>query len=806
MSKKIILFVIVAMTCTLAAQNQITGRVTDDVDNNPIEGVHVIVKPGNEIIMTDARGLFRIDGIEAGSYTLTFSHVAYENAVREFSIPKSETNFKKDFQVKMSMKSYMQDEVIIAATRADSKTPLTTSTMSREDLQENKIAPALPYQIEMEPSVVVNSENGMVGATSMRIRGVDATRINVNINGITLNDAESQAVFWYNIPNLGGMAQSVQLQRGVGASTSGSAAFGGAINLQTLKPSANPYAEADLAAGSFKTYQYGVTAGTGLINNKLSFDVAYNGLTSDGFVRGGQTNQQSLFASAGWYGERSLLKAVVIAGEQHSGITWEGATADDLDADPRYNGRGAYYDELGNLYYYDNETDNYKQQHYQLYYSFTPTRNWTLNAAIDYTHGFGYTESYKDDKNPKKYNLQSIMSDTIISDFILNKDMLNDAYTTNLLARYANESLTLDFGGSFQLYDGQHYGEVIWAEKNNTITRDNPFSDWYSNTGLKKDAVAFAKVNYNFSDKLNLYADMQLRHVSYNLHGTDDDYGQLDYDTTHLFFNPKIGINYRLNNENSIYAVAGISNREPARADIKEALYDGSTMHHETMLDIELGYHMQKQNFNFNVNLYSMLYKNQLTANGFVTESGYSLMENVDKSYRAGVELVGGYRFDKHFSIDANATISTNKIIDYKYTATLSDWVTKTVLDLGNTDLALSPSLVGAAIFTYKPVEECKIQLIGKYVGEQYADNTSREDMKCDDYFLLNARASYTFDYSNGKNIELQFAVNNILNLDYRTNAYVYGTYDPATNTYDNYRYYFQQPGINYMFRAIARF
>ncbi|MBR5093048.1 MAG: TonB-dependent receptor plug domain-containing protein [Bacteroidales bacterium] len=702
------------------------------------------------------------------------------------------------------------DEVIISASRADNKTPLTTSTIDRKTLEENKIAAALPYMLELEPSVVTSSENGTVGVTNMRIRGVDATRINVNINGIPLNDAESQSVYWYNIPNLGGMSQSVQLQRGIGVSNGGSAAFGGAMNLQTLNTASRPYGTVDLSYGSWNTFQYGVVAGSGLTKHGFSFDAAYNGLNSDGFMRGGKTNQHSLFLSAGHYGERSLLKFIAIIGQQNSGITWDGATLEEIEQyGPTYHGRGHYVDENGEIAYYNNETDNYWQQHFQLYYSYLLSDYWSLSTALDYTFGYGYTESYKDDKNIKNsfgdiYALMNVGDS--ISDYIYRKMMRNNAYTANLSARYAKDALTLNFGGSYMLYDGVHYGNLIWIEKYNAITAQTPYTDWYSQSGLKHDATAFAKMNYEFSPKLNLYTDLQVRFISYGLHGTDDDYGQLDYDTTHLFFNPKVGVNYRIDDYQRTYFVAGIANREPARSDIKEALADGSHMNHETMLDIELGYQLQKEKLHFEGNLYAMLYKDQLVANGRVTESGYSLMDNVDKSYRLGVELASGYRFCKQFSMEANLTLSLNKIIDYQYEATLNDWYSKTILDLGNTDLALSPSVIGAAIATYSPFENAKLQLIGKYVGEQYADNTGREEVKVPAYFLLNARASYVFKMRHEHELECQLAVNNILNHDYRLSAYIYGTYDPATGTYDNYHYWFQQPGINFMGRIIYRF
>ena len=698
------------------------------------------------------------------------------------------------------------ERVVISDSRVSNKAPLTTTTLNREQLEEEGISLSLPYMLETQPSVVTSSENGATGVTSMRIRGVDATRINVNINGIPLNDAESQTVYWYNVPNLSGMSQSVQLQRGVGASNGGTAAFGGAMNLQTLNSASQPYGSADFGLGSFNTHQYGFTVGTGLTKHGFTFDAAYYGLTSDGWQRGGQTQQQSLFLNAGWYREKSLLKLIAIIGDQHSGITWNGATADELDADPHYNSRGSYTDSLGNVYYYGNETDNYLQQHYQLYYSRILSDNLSLNAAVDYTLGNGYTESYKDNKKATNFAMGDLIASGVRSDFITRKNMDNDAITANLSLRYNKEALTLSYGVSYQHYTGKHLGEVIWSQLVPTVNEDNAITGWDDNTGEKNDAVVFAKLNYDFSQRCNLYADIQARYVSYSLHGIDDDYGMIDFDTTYLFFNPKLGLNYRIDNNQRFYVVAGISNREPNRTDIKEACADNDVISPETMLDIEIGYQIKKNRLHFEGNLYAMLYKNQLTATGVVTESGYALMENVDKSYRIGAELVAGYQFNRLFSLEGNLTLSTNKIIDYQYEITLNDWYTKSVLDLGTTDLAFSPSVVGAAIFTYRPVEQAKLQLVGKYVGEQYADNTSREDMLIDDYFLLNMRASYTFQMKGSNELECQLAVNNILNHQYRLSAYAYGVYDPVAQTFENYRGYFQQPGINFMARVIYRF
>ncbi|MBQ3709140.1 MAG: TonB-dependent receptor plug domain-containing protein [Bacteroidales bacterium] len=701
------------------------------------------------------------------------------------------------------------NEVVINSSYADNKTPLTTSEMSRKQLEEIRLLPSLPYQLELEPSVVVSGENGMVGATSFRIRGVDATRINVNINGITLNDPESQSVFWYNIPNLGGMAQNIQLQRGVGASNGGSAAMGGAMNLQTFAVAPKPYAQADLSYGSFNTAQYGLTFGTGITPSGFAFDMAINGLNSDGFIRNGKSNQTSVFLNGGWYGKRSLFKAVFIMGMQHTGITWDGASAEDLDLDPTYNGVGAYYDEFGNVHYYDNETDNYQQEHLQLYYSFRPNTHWTLNAAFDYTRGDGYYEQYKDNKKPGSYYGLTSLSGTSKSDFIHRKMMDNDGYTGILSAAYQTEKFSATLGNTYLYYNGWHFGNLIWAQDELSLDGTNPLEineeqpyEWYRNRGQKHDNTAFLKLNYDFSKRFNMYGNLQVRFIDYTLSGMDDSFDSIPYHENYLFINPKLGANFQINPENRLYFVAGMTNREPTRSDIKDAIENGEIVKPETMLDLELGYGLQKADFTLQGNLYAMLYKDQLTPSGDLSSTGYALMENVDKSYRIGLELVAGYRFTHWFSLDGNLTLSQNKILDYTFTD-FNDGDSIMTTYTKTTDLSFSPSVVGAAIATFKPFNGAKLQIIGKYVGKQYCDNTSREVYALDPYFLLNMRASYTWQMKNGSHVDFHLAVNNLTNHQYRLNAWVGDWVDDYSSTTTNYYYhsraYLQQPGINFM-------
>lgn len=687
------------------------------------------------------------------------------------------------------------NEVLIRDSRVGEKSPFTTSNLDRQQLDESKTEISIPFMLELQPSVVVSGENGKLGETTMRIRGVDATRINVNINGITLNDPESQSVFWYNVPNLGGMAQSIQIQRGVGASNGGSS-FGGAINLQTLNAKSQPYGQAGISVGSWNTRQYDIAAGTGIGKHGFAFDVAYNGQTTDGFVRGGWADQQSLFVSASHYGARSLLKAVAILGTQHTGITWNGESADDLDANPRYNSAGEYEDAAGNVLYYGNECDFYNQRRYQLYWSYLLSDSWSLKAVADYTHGDGYYEQYKADKGFGKYGLEADGE----SDFVIRKQMLNGAYTANVTANYTGRKLTASLGETFLYYDGNHFGNVIWVK--DSAGFDQRPHEWYRNTGRKTDATTFARFDYEFNSRWNVYADLQLRLIDYRIAGLADDLFDMDFHEVYPFFNPKVGANLRLDSRQRLYLVAGLSHREPARSDIKDAIGRGDTVRAEAMLDIELGYNYNGARFAFGANGYAMLYKDQLTPSGDLSSSGYSLMENVDRSYRLGVELVGGYRFADWFRLDANLTLSMNKILDYTYTD-FADGDTVLTTHTGNTDLSFSPNVVGAAMATFEPVKDLKLQLSGKYVGAQYLDNTSREVYRQDAYFLLNFKAGYTWHLKNHDEVEAQLAVNNLLNRMYRIGAwagdYEWGGYYHSSGWY-------QQPGINVMGRLAVRF
>ena len=705
---------------------------------------------------------------------------------------------------------HLLDEVLVVDSRASDRTPLTVSNLSKEEIDSRKGETSMSYIVEMEPSIVSSGENGKIGNTSFRLRGIDATRINVNINGITLNDAESQTVYWVNIPNLAGMAQSMQLQRGIGSSNGGTAAFGGALNIQTLNAPSIPHVQADMSLGSWNTRQFGFSASTGISSKGWAADIAYNSLASDGYVRNGFCDHQSLFSTISHYGTRSLLKAIAIIGKQHTGITWDGAMAEELDLDPRYNGAGAFHDSFGNTYYYDNQSDNYNQRHYQIYYSLAISDAWSLKSAIDFTHGDGYYEEYHEENTMKKGIPES-------GDFITQKKMDNNAYTAFLSAHYSHKKIEFSLGETFLHYHGDHFGEVIWKQaptkqffnSNNTL-----HDEWYRNEGVKNDATSFLRASYAWSDKLSAYGDLQYRLVDYSIVGPDEDLTPMDFHERYHFFNPKAGLSFLpqgSEGKHHLFAVAGISHREPARADIKDAIGMHDTVKAEALLDLETGYNfnnLKSKGFQLSVNGYAMLYEDQLTASGRLSPSGYALMENVDKSYRIGLELSANWSpkfLRNHLSLNGNLTASSNRILDYNYHYT-DYFGNSQTQSLGNTNLSYSPSFVAAVTATGRiPIgkrEPIEIQLMGKYVGEMYCDNTSRAETLQPAYFTLNGKISYQWNIGEARSIRAEIIVNNLLNNHYRLPAWTSDYYD-LDGSCTVYRGFYQQPSTNFMVRIV---
>lgn len=680
-----------------------------------------------------------------------------------------------------SLKQVNLNEIIVSATRVNEHAPIAFNNVSAQEIKANNTAKNIPYILQTLPSIVAYSEDGSgVGNTSFRIRGTDATRINVTLNGMPLNNPESQEVYWVNIPDLSNSLQSIQVQRGVGSSTNGSGAFGASISLKTQGARPQAYGEASTGVGSYNTFTSTIAAGTGILKNGLSFDARYSRVTGDGYIRNGKVNHRSAYASASYYNKNQLFKLSYLNGIQHTGITWEGISPEQLKTDRKYNPAGAYYDEAGNVHYYDNETDNYYSDIIQFTYSNALSDKLSLNVGLSYNHGYGYYENYKADQKFKKYGLDpQLVNDSTYksSDVITRKLMKNNFYVGNFTLNYISDKLTLTGGGNLTSYQGDHYGKLLWVKYNKNISDKY---EWYRGDADKKEFSVFGKITYNILDNLAIFGDMQYRYINYRMSGIDDDLENITNKNYYSFFNPKAGLSYSFNN-NEVYASLSISNREPLRTDIKESVKGGSTqkIQPERMFDYELGYRYSSAIASFNANLYYMRYKDQMVQTGKLNDVGYKLMQNVPTSYRMGIELSGAVQPANWIRIDANVTLSQNKIKNYTAYYDLYnnqndyEFVKQTSEYLGTTNISFSPNVIGSGILTITPYKALSLALVGKYVGKQYYDNTSNKDNRLADYFVSNIVLGYTFKTQKIGEVDLQFSVNNILNKRYVGNAWV---------------------------------
>ncbi len=713
-----------------------------------------------------------------------------------------------------SLKQVNLTEIIVSATRVNERAPIAFSNINSVQIKENNAAKNIPYILETMPSIVAFSEDGSgVGNTAIRIRGTDATRINVTLNGMPLNNPESQEVYWVNIPDISNSLQSIQVQRGAGSSTNGSAAFGASISLKSQGAKSKAYGEASTAIGSYNTFTSTIAAGTGILKNGLSFDARYSRVTGDGYIRNGKVNHRSAYAAMSYYKKNQLFKLSYINGIQHTGITWEGISPEQMKVDRKYNPAGKYYDDAGNVHYYDNETDNYYSNILQLTYSNTLTDQLSLNVGLNYNHGYGYYENYKMNRKFSNYDLKpQFIKDSLYksSDMVTRKLMENNFYTGNLTLNYATDQLNLVGGVMLSSYVGDHYGNIIWSKYNQNIPSDYK---WYTNDANKKEFNIYTKGSYNITENFAAFGDLQYRYIDYRMKGIDDDLEDITNNNYYSFFNPKGGLSYSFNSKNNVYASLSLAHREPLRTDIKESVKGGGSQQikPEQMLDYELGYKYTSERASFNSNAYYMKYKDQMVQTGKLNDVGYKLMENVPDSYRLGLELIGTYRFTKWISLDANVTISQNKIKDYTAYYDLYDnqtnynYIGQTSEHLKSTDISFSPNVISSGIITVTPYKALKLALIGKYVGKQYYDNTSNAENQLADYFVSNFALSYTFKTQKIGEIDLQLFVNNIFNKKYVANAWV-ATDKFQDNTKAVYTGLFPQATTNIMAKLGIRF
>ncbi len=654
------------------------------------------------------------------------------------------------------------DEVIVKGIRAKFSSPISYSNIYKEKLKNKNLGQDLPILLNFLPSVVTTSDAGAgIGYTGIRVRGVSPQSTNITINGIPFNDPESMGTFWVNLPDFTSSVQSLQLQRGIGTSTNGSGAFGASINILTDNISQTPYAEISSSFGSFNTRKNTIKFSTGKINDVFEFSGRFSKIDSDGYVDRAFSDLKSYFIQGTYLKGSTLIKAISFAGHEKTYQSWYGLTMDQLKENRRQN-----------PYTYENEIDNYKQDHYQLHWNEQINNFWSFNIGLNYTYGRGYFEQYREDDNIDTYggivssdtNLNGEKTDT--TDLIRRRWLDNDFYVFNSSLNFVKNKIDLTISSSYSSYVGDHFGEVIWAR---TFSSNGKIRDrYYEGLGEKKDLSFFTKLLYSIDEKIEFYSDLQYRNVKYNTSGTTSDLVNMVIDKSYGFFNPKIGLSYKLNPNSLLYVSYARANREPNRTDYES----NPDIQPERLNDIEIGWRLRNKNMSLNLNSYFMLYDEQLILTGEIDDVGNPKRTNSGSSYRIGLEIENRINISELFSFETNLTLSSNK------NKNIFSMVDGALYNYGKTNISFSPSFVGSNAIIYQPSEKISLSLLSKYVGKQYMGNTDQPNSILESYFVNDINITYSLKPKKiFQSISINFLINNILNKEYISNGYYY-TYD----------------------------
>ncbi|MEJ8800908.1 TonB-dependent receptor [Pontibacter sp. H249] len=810
MKKLLFVMAAIVLPLQLLAQFNLSGRVADAASGNALAGANVVLENTGTGVATNQLGNFVFSNLPAGTYTLNISYLGFEGQ-------KVTVNLQQDEQVQVRLRAQVLQtgEVVVSATRASEKTGTTFTNVSKQEIAERNFGQDLPYLLEQTPSVVVNSDAGAgVGYTGIRIRGSDITRINVTVNGIPVNDSESHGTFFVNMPDLASSIEDVQVQRGVGTSTNGAGAFGASLNIRTIGVNREAYAEAVNAYGSFDTWRHSVSFGSGLINDKFTVDGRLSKISSDGYIDRASSDLKSYYLAAGYHGKTGMLKFVTFSGREKTYQAWNGVPEDKLETDRTYNSLT-----------YENETDNYQQDHYQLHYSKDLLPRLNLGGAFHFTRGRGYYEQYKYNQKLANYSIAPVaLGDTTISrsDLIRQKWLDNYFYGATYALNYTDEAgkLNATLGGAWNKYDGDHFGEVIWARY---ASNSELGQRYYFNNALKTDFNIFGKVNYQLTHKLGVFGDLQYRTIDYSIDGVDDDNRNVTQQVDFSFINPKAGVTYEISEGQTAYASYAVGNREPTRSDFTDKSLNtqaGATdPKAETLYNLEIGYRLRGSNlailgkgarYTLDANFYHMDYDNQLVLTGQLNDVGSPLRTNIKDSYRTGMELAGMVNFNDFVELSSNVTFSRNKIrnfTDYLYVYD-DDYNVEDVVETSysETDISFSPAVVSAHKLEVQPLKGFRAAILYKTVGKQYLDNTGSEDRKIDAYQVADLRLRYTLKPSFMKELELALLVNNLLNQKYVANGYTWSEQYVGDNTRYDYNYYYPQATRNFLLSLGVKF
>jgi iron complex outermembrane receptor protein len=727
-------------------------------------------------------------------------------------------------QIKDSLKEKDLPPVEIRALRAGSGAPFAKTDVSKEYLEKLNLGQDLPVLLQYTPSAVVTSDAGAgIGYTSLRIRGTDNTRINLTLNGIPVNEAESQGAFFVDFPDMASSVNSIQLQRGVGSSTNGAGAFGATMSISTLQQMDSAGAETNISAGSFNTQKYTIKAGTGLLRNGLQFDVRLSKISSDGFLDRSYSDLRALQFVAGWKAsEKTSFRFLLMTGKERTGQAWNGTPEEKLKGNDSTL-LAHYYNNLGVLYFtprdsvnlfssdkhkynyftYDDQSDNYQQDYYQFFFDHNFSERLTANIALFFTRGKGFYNEYKIGQSYSAYGLSDYITpsnDTISSTDLVRQLWLSTKYyggVYSLLYSYRKTQLT--FGGSIALYNGEHFGFVKWAQYN--IPADYK---WYHLTANKSDVNFYVKAQQEIGSNLTVFGDLQYRTVTYEMNGFRNNPG-ITNSVNYGFFNPKAGLNYMLQNASRqrqrVYASVALANKEPNRDDFEAS--PAQLPRPERLTDVEAGYELNAQAWSASANFYYMNYKDQLILTGKINDVGAYTRINVPQSYRAGIELETAVKPAWWLTVSANGTYSQNKILNFTEYQDNYDAGGQLEISHGTTDIAFSPNLIAAGGLTFSPLRNVKnsqkleLDIMGKYVGQQFLDNTANPDRSIDAYGLCDVRLRYSIKLRPFRELGFSLALNNVLSTEYESNGYTYSYVFGGATTTQNF--YYPQAGFNFL-------
>lgn len=711
-----------------------------------------------------------------------------------------------------TVKNINVEEVQVVATRATNTTPIAHTDVTKEEIQNRNYGQDIPFILSSTPSVLTTSDAGNgIGYTTIRVRGTDGTRINITSNGIPMNDAESCTLFWVNTPDFASSLKGIQIQRGAGTSTNGSGAFGASIDMETEISGLKPLAEVNISYGSYNTQKETIKLGTGVLGKHWYFDGRLSNIMSDGYRERASADLKSYFLQGTYLSSRTTLKFITFGGQEKTYHAWDGLDKETLGNNRKYNPNGEIKDDNGNVIgFYDNQIDKYKQTHYQLHLKQIISSAWRANLGLHYTDGHGYYEEYKNKRNLIEYGIEGDKSD-----LVRRKIVSSDFGGVVFSFENSSDKFTTVIGGGYNQYVNNHSGRVIWVKESVGVA---PNHQYYKNQSNKYDGNIYAKTTWSIGKGVAIYADLQYRFVRYTIDGVSDkwdwrvDQGKLQdlsVDDKFNFFNPKAGINWNINSKNRVYASVAVAHKEPTRNNYTDNLQN-QTPKAERLIDYEGGYTFQNDIFNFGANFYFMEYKDQLVLNGQVNEIGEMVSENVEKSYRTGIELSAGAKITNWLYWNANATLSSNKIKGYtEYLSNVNlDWeeiynsdgtLSQTTQYKDKSTIAFSPATIFNNSFSVNH-KGLNVSLNTQYVSKQYLNNGEHEDCILDDYCVNNLNINYTIHPKGIKSIKFGVAIYNLFDTKYETNGYAsgYAVYDGAKLSYiSNYAAYYPAAGIN---------